>query len=340
VLTLITAIEELAVSLEETAVSRGALRTGDRTSFAADLDVALTRAGAPLQSATSPTLKALRTGAVFSLGQIFGDPTECARIGKLCRTVLDQLGKEGVVDAARDDVIETFAAGASTADRCALVVERLNELGRACHDLWSAYVTASELVREDKLDESRAYVGQPPADDALVAWVAFGNASIDPAVLRVGQVRFFDGRTSLKALRDQLKRIEDPLYAPIDELSDHVLDTYFRDVEAEHVVYARVELAGDRAREPTEARRRPPVAWVRSYASDLVEAAGFRYGGTQWVFANGIPEHGQASSALAGGLHTGPNDGDSALAAPNRPQLRAFYHTSEEPHPDQGVWLF
>lgn len=288
VLTVVAALEELAVTLQEVADGRKAPLTADRGSLACDLDRALTRAGRHLQHATVPDLKQLRVHEVTKLAATLEDPTESARSGAVIRDVLQQLRTSSAVEAAWDDVVATLADGAASVDACLLAVDQLNELLRARgHELWALHSRVYELIRAGELDKVRSILSQPPLDDATVAWVAFGNADLGRAIVRVGQVRFFDNRVGLKNLKAQCTHGEDHEFAPVDELTDHVIDMYFKRVEAEHVVFARVELAGARAKRPPDGRRVPPVAWARELASNLVEAAGFRHGGTEWVLLEG-----------------------------------------------------
>lgn len=288
VLTVGAALEELAVTLEEVAAGRSAPRTADRASLACDLDLALTRVGEHVKDITSPDLKTLRRHDVSKLAATFDDPEECRRVAAVTRSMLEQLKTGDAAKAAWDDVVAAIADGATTADGCMRAVGQLNELllDRG-HELWVAHNRLYEPVQAGELDIAREVVAEPPVDDATVAWVAFGNADLRRAVLRVGQVRFFNGQYGLETLRDQCTKEGDPEFAPIDELENHHLDTYFSEVEAEHVVFARVELANVRAKQPSASRRLPPVSWARELASDLVEAAGFRYGGTEWVLLNG-----------------------------------------------------
>jgi hypothetical protein len=319
VLTVRAALEELAVTLEEVGEGRGAPRTADRGSLVCDLDLALTRVGPHLRDLTSPDLKNLRTGEVSNLAATLDDPVECRRVAALARQVLNQLRSDDAVKAAWDDVVEALTDGASAADDCALRVDQLNELllDRG-HELWIAHSGLHELVGAGDLDQAREVVAQPPPEDATVAWVAFGNADLGRAVLRVGQVRFFNGRYGLKALRDQCNKPGHSEFSPIDELTDHRVDFYLSDVEAEHVVYARVELAGELAKQPPGGRRVPPVTWARQLASDLVEAAGFRYGGTEWI-------------ALNGGFYVTGRDTDGGSAGFDDPRRQAEQERALDP---------
>jgi hypothetical protein len=288
VLTVGAALEELAVTLQEVADGRKAPQSADRGSLACDLDRALTRAGGHLRRATVPDFRHLRAHEVSNLAATLDDPAECKRVAALARDVLLQLHTSTSVAAAWDDVVATLANGASTVDACLLAVDQLNELlrGRG-HELWALHSRMYELIRAGELDKARSIVSQPPLDDATVAWVAFGNADLGRAIVRVGQVRFFDGRIGLKTLKAQCTHNANDDFAPFDELTDQLIDADFNDVEADHVVFARVELAGDRAKSPPDGRRVPPVSWARELASNLVEAAGFRHGGTEWVLLYG-----------------------------------------------------
>lgn len=319
VLTVGAVLEELAVTLREVADGRTAPQTADRGSLVCDLDLALTRVGEQLQRATSPDLKQVRVQEVSKLATTLDDPVECARVAALARDLLRQLQSSAAVGAAWDDVVATLAEGAATMEASMLAVDQLNELlrGRG-YELWVLHNRLYELIRAGELDEARGLVSQAPLDDATVAWVAFGNADLGRAIIRVGQVRFFDGRIGLKNLKAQCIRSEDHDFAPFDELTDEVIGDYFQDVEAENVVFARVELAGDRARSPADGRRVPPVAWARELASALVEAAGFRHGGTEWVL-------------LRGGCYftaRGTNGGSSGFADP---RLQAEREQANDP---------
>jgi hypothetical protein len=257
---------------------------------------------------------------VTKLAATLDDSDECERVAVLVRGVLEQLRTSTAVEAAWDDVVAALADGASSVAACLVAVDQLSELlsGRG-HELWALYIQVRELIRAGELDEARGIVAQPPLDDATVAWVAFGNADLGRAISRVGQVRFFNGLPGLKILKAQCNRGENDDFAPFDELTDELIDLYFTEVEAEHVVFARVELVSERAKTPPGGRQVPPVAWASELASNLVEAAGFRHGGTEWVL-------------LTGGCYftaDGNHGGTSGLADPRRQTER---EAANSPH--------
>ena len=314
-----SAIEELAVTLEEVASGRTPLQPGDRGSLAGDIGLASTRVGKHLTQATSPTLKDIRAGEVSKLADTFADRTECARVAALARDLLAQLDSAGAREAAWDDVIATLADDSKPVNACLLAFHQLNELLHSRGHDWGAVTHGLyDPMRAGDLDAVRELVSAPPPDNATVAWVVFTNAHLGKGMVRVGAIQFFSGWLAPKDLRDGCPAVNSPDFEPATELTEAAIEWIFLDqTEAEHVVYARVELAGERAKVPPMGRRLPPLEWARQLASDVVEAVGFRHGGTHWVL-------------LDGGCYFTPRGG--SFSRPSLPERRALAsHPRYEP---------
>lgn len=146
------------------------------------------------------------------------------------------------------------------------------------------------LTRGDKKDdlaESRLAAMAGPPTDVVAAWVAFGNAHLNDGYLRVGQVQFFDKRFTPQELRDGCPALAaHDEFDPATELTDEVIRWSFERIQAQSYVLARVEMAGARAQLPASGTG-PPISWARQFVSGVVEAAGFRLGGTKWILLEG-----------------------------------------------------
>jgi hypothetical protein len=116
VLTVVPILSELALLLDGVATGRVPLFENDRTSLVCDLDLALTRAGAALNSAT---LHHLRTKEISRLASVFGDPASANQLAATVRKVLDQLRTEDAVGSSWDDMIAAIRDGAASASECA-----------------------------------------------------------------------------------------------------------------------------------------------------------------------------------------------------------------------------
>jgi hypothetical protein len=253
-----------------------------------DLDLALTRAGSSLQSVTSPTLRSIRTGDLAHLEAIIVDSARSAEVAQTIRGVLQQLDAPTAIEAAWDDSVAALDDPATELDRCALAIAQVEELvSRRGQEWWEMRSRIAGHMRNGELGAAKRVVAEPPPDDVVVAWVAIGNAHLPYGYVRVGQVQFFTGQLRLAEIRDGCPALNTPEFEPAVELSDRVIDLYFSEIEAEHYLLARVELAGPRAHTPPRGRRSPPVEWARRLVEDIVESASFRQQGTDWVVLEG-----------------------------------------------------
>jgi hypothetical protein len=261
---------------------------GDRGSLVCDLDLAVAGVGSRLEAATSPSLRQLRAATVVELGRIMDDAAACRAHSSAVRDVLDQLRRPETVEAAWHDVLAAFADPATSNATCSLRIAQLVELVGLRGRDWAGFKDGlSQRVAKGALDEARELVIAAPPGNVEVAWVAFGNAHIRDGYRRVGQVQFFDKRYTPQDIRDGCTALrERPEFDPAPELTDEVIEWHFHEVEAEHYVLARVEMAGPRAKLPTAGTGRP-IAWARRLVSEIVEAAGFLIGGTGWVLLDG-----------------------------------------------------
>jgi hypothetical protein len=287
VLTVLPILSELALVLDGFASGRDRIFKSDRKSLACDADLALTRVGNSLGEFTTPTLSRLRTDEVSRLAEVFQDRDDAEALAITIRGVLDQLRAPAAVGAAWDDVLAAMADGAATTACCALRVAQLAELVRVRGHDWSSIKTdLTSAVVHDDLGAGREAAMTDAPSDAAVVWVAFGNAHLEEEFRRVGQVQFFGDQLTLQDIRDGAPALARPEFEQATELTDEAIEWHFSDIDAQYYVFARVELAGSRAQLPPGGTG-PPIAWARQFVSGVVEAAGFRIGGTDWLLLDG-----------------------------------------------------
>jgi hypothetical protein len=299
VLTALSILSELAMHLDGVASERDMVFENDRKSLVSDADLALTRVGKALERMTTPTLRDVRTKDISRLRELFRDPAGAGALAATIREVIDQLRSPAAVGAAWDDVLAAMADGSATTADCALRVAQLAELVRARgHDWSSIKANLTSGVVNDDLAAGRSAAMADPPSDVVVAWVAFGNAHLSDGYRRVGQVQFFGDQLTLQDIRYGAPALARPEFERAAELTDEAIEWHFSRVEADHYVLARVELASPRAQTPA-AGTGPPIAWARQFVSGVVEAAGFRLGGTDWLLLDG------GCYFLADGAHAG-----------------------------------
>jgi hypothetical protein len=146
--------------------------------------------------------------------------------------------------------------------------------------------SVTSAVVHDDLARGREAAVSAPSEDVMVAWVAFGDAPLQGRYRRVGQVQFFGDEVSLQDVRYGADALARPEFERAAELTDEAIEWHFSRIEAQHYVLARVEFAGSRAQLPL-AGTGPPIAWASRLAAGVVEAAGFRLGGTGWILLDG-----------------------------------------------------
>ncbi len=274
--------------LEDAASGRVRIFDADRRSLVGDLDLALTRTGEHLDATTTPTLHKFKTEQVAHLGEVFGDSERCRAVATAVRDILDQLRRAESAGAAWDDVLAALADGSASSATCALRVAQVAELVRMRgHDWSSMESNLTSAAVNDNLVAGRLVAMAEPASGVSVAWAAFGNAHLAHGYLRVGQVQFFSDQFAPREIRDGCPALlAEPDFEAADELTDEAIEWHFADVQSQSYVLARVEMDGPRAQSPPGGTD-PPIAWARRYVSGLVEAAGFRLGGTKWLLLDG-----------------------------------------------------
>lgn len=297
VLTVAPVLAELVTTLDDAAAGRAALFGSDDRSLVADLDLSLARVGENLDAFTDPPLRRVRTVEVDNLRSTLSrasprceksSPEECSRLAAVVRDVQAQLRTDEAIEAAWRDVVAAAADPSLSVDGCVLVGDQLRELVRIRgHQWWSMSSRILEQVRAGDLDAACQAALTPPGDDATVAWVAFGNADLERGYCRVGQVQFFTHKLGLVHIRDGCPALGHPEFEPATELSDEVLAGFPEVKDQEHYVWARVELSGPRAHQPAGGRTQPPLDWAREFARDIVEAASFAGGSTEWRLLGG-----------------------------------------------------
>jgi hypothetical protein len=307
VLTLVSALEELATTLEESASGKKPAYSSDISSLRHDVDRSILNAGPALRRLTSPTLDDFRKTDVEKLTEVFEDPSDCTRVAADARGIIGQLASAAGVESAWDDLIDSLDDGATTCASSALAVAQLAELSRLRGHDWEALTMSMRGALlgkrlSDPLGEARSTVGSAPPDNVRVVWVAFGNAELPQGYQRLGQAQFFRDQLTPENIRDGCPALHTPEFERADELDDTVINTHLRSVNAKRYVLARVEITGPRAHAPAAGRGKPPIEWARDYASGLVEAAAFRSYGTDWVLLDGgfyVTEGGEAAGSTS-----------------------------------------
>ncbi|HVC08009.1 MAG TPA: hypothetical protein VND98_10550 [Solirubrobacterales bacterium] len=221
------------------------------------------------------------------LSTIFSDRSQSAVVAGEAEKLIDQLRMVPGVQGAWDDLIEVIRAGKDLQD-LELAATQLKELVKLRgHDWFWMRKELDGLIDHGDLANARSRVAEDAPDDITVVWVAFGNAHLDRPFRRIGQIQFFADELDLQEIRDGCPALNDQEFEAATELSDSAISMHFKSTDAEHAVFARVELASPRAKAPPQGRSRQPIEWGRDLASATVEAAAFRYGGSAWTLLEG-----------------------------------------------------
>jgi hypothetical protein len=155
----------------------------------------------------------------------------------------------------------------------------------------------THYLQRGLFDEVEEELRRPVERSADVAWFVFGYADLPGGYLRVGQVQFFSSRLWPDAVRSRefIGRIPDAEFP--EELTNHAVEHTLKidpDLAPPKLVYARVELQGERAagmRNPW-AHNEPPFEWARKHVESLVQASTFRQGGSTWrLLEGGVVHH-------------------------------------------------
>lgn len=319
ILTPIAALDEVrAVSLSVTE-GRGVPRLHDLRSLAADVDVALSRLGAELKAYLGAAGDDYRKQEIPRLVEFLGTAAGASRTLHATRYLRQRLEDGRAAQAAWRDLVRTVRAGCPEAEArhaSLVLIEIAESLG---HEWRWVRSRVSHPLTEGRFDEVEQRIGEPPETSARVAWFAFAEAHVPHGFLRLGQVQFFSYEIWPDLVRDEtalIKQYPDAEYpAELDDRMTHYMSgtkdgasaaEQRAAAEAEHRVFARVELAGPRAADEMNpwAQGRPPDRWARDLVLGLVEAAAFRWGGSQWKLLDGTcVYHGE----ITFGDETAPN---------------------------------
>ncbi|MEJ7567756.1 MAG: hypothetical protein WKF41_05770 [Gaiellaceae bacterium] len=299
----LAALGEVIAVCESIRTGRRPPQLHDRNSLRADVQRALTGLGPELRRALEPTRYDYFHGELADLPDLLHDTrggvirllnaTKILR-ERLLRPVSSQAAWRDLLAAARGGLSEEVAR---------LRALQLREIEEALGHEWRwREMRLRELVRAGEFDDVEEVLLFPPSRGAQVAWFIFADADIPNGYLRVGQVQFFSHRLWPEAVMSQeyMARIpEADLPFELDEFS--IVQIKPND-DAEHHVYARVELTGPRAqgtRNPW-AHGRAPQAWARELVSAIVDAGTFRIGGSAWKLLAGVAVYAGTVSDASG----------------------------------------
>lgn len=286
-------LEALCRSLE---YGRPAPGPDDRRSLAADLQLAFTALGTHLRAMLQPAHGEIVNQIAPGLPTLLDDPGGRLHLSGVARELRRRLLSDDAVLALWRDVRAAVRAGRSE-DEIALAGSRLVEIVEARGYEWRwVRHQLSQYLRRGFFDEVEDELLRPVGRSADVAWFVFGYADLPSGYLRVGQVQFFSSRLWPEAVRSRkfIRRIPGADFP--EELTDHAIEHELKidpDVAPPKLVYARVELHGDRAagmRNPW-AHNQPPFEWARDHAEALVQASTFGHGGSTWRLLQGGALH-------------------------------------------------
>ena len=134
------------------------------------------------------------------------------------------------------------------------------------------------------------FLATPPDTSGEVAWLIFGNASMEPDALRLGQIQFFSDRIWPDQVTDPTFFTgRQDLEFPAELAHEPLLKALRPNDQSMRCVYARVELSGPRATDGRNpyAQKRIAGDWAREFVSSVVDAATFASGGSRWTLLTG-----------------------------------------------------
>jgi hypothetical protein len=287
----LAALDEVIAVCESIRGGRQAPQPHDRRSLRADVQRALTGLGPELRRALEPTRHDYFHGELADLPELLDDAGGgVVRLLNATKVLRERVLGPSSSQAAWRDLLAAVRSGFGE-EVARLHALQLREVDEALGHEWQwREMRLRELMRAGEFDDVEEVLSLPPTRVAQVAWFIFANADIPDGYLRVGQVQFFSHRLWPEAVtsREFMARIPEAEFPA--ELDEHALEQIKPNDDAEHHVYARVELTGPRAqgtRNPW-AHERPPQGWARELVSAIVEAATFRLGGSAWKLLSGV----------------------------------------------------
>ncbi len=298
----LAALDEVIAVCESIRGGRQAPQPHDRRSLRADVQGAMTGLGPELRRALEPTRHDFFHGELADLPELLDDAGGVIRLLNATKVLRERVMRPASSQAAWRDLLASVRSGVDE-EVARLHALQLREIEEAFGHEWRWHeMRLRELVRAGEFDDVEEVLSFPPSRSAQVAWFIFANADIPGGYLRVGQVQFFSHRLWPEAVtsREYMSQIPDAEFPA--ELDEHALEQIKPHGDAEHHVYARVELTGPRAqgtRNPW-AHGRPSQEWARELVSAIVEAATFRLGGSAWKLLSGVAVYGGTVSDESG----------------------------------------
>jgi hypothetical protein len=265
-------------------------RQGDRESVQRDLKLAASRLGPALKRALWPELRDYKRDQLNALPRLLDDADGVRSVRDASHVMLERIGRPECAVAVWQDLVAALN-DRSDLDSAWLQLFHLRDVELLIGHDWPR--RAGELSRallSDGLASGEPFLCTPPDTSGRVSWLIFGNASMEPDALRIGQIQFFSDRIwpgqvtdpAFFADQDHLEYPDELQHAPL-------LKALRPNDESMECVYARVELAGPRAtgqRNPY-VQKRAAGDWARDLVSSAVDAATFSSGGSRWTLLTG-----------------------------------------------------
>jgi hypothetical protein len=287
ILTLGEALGELSLLAEEVALGRPAMSDrGERRSLHNDVMQAMRNAGPSLRRELKPDFDALRAVLDPTMA-LFDHRGTSENALKTTHAALIRLIDPAVAQAALHDLASAVRDGSKTTTYCAHRAQQFREISERRGHWWDSYSTSIARALKDSEDAVMTAAAEPAPEDAVVVWLAFADAVLSAGYRRVGPIQLFDGSLTPREMREGSGRLEVPGFTAAWELPDDTTKIFGR-LSAEQVVLVRVEVTGANAITPAlDQRACGIVDWARAFASDVIAAASFRFGGNQWRLLDG-----------------------------------------------------
>ena len=302
----VAALDEVVAISDAVAEGHAPPQPHDRRSLAADVDLALSALGPETKAYLGATVRDYRAHEIPKLEEFLDDGAGAKRVLHASRYLRKKLKNRLATQAAWRDLVSRVRSGRPESDarHAALVLIELAEsLG---HEWRWVRSRIHDALVAGNLDEVERELGEPPSRTARAAWFAFADAHVPRGYVRLGQVQFFSHEIWPDLVRDESALLKTYPEAEYPRELDDRMTSYMSGVKpgaaqdapeeeqreaaaAEHRVFARVELTGPRASGAQNpwAHGRPPDKWARDLVVGLVEAASFRWGGSQWKLLEG-----------------------------------------------------
>jgi hypothetical protein len=300
-LTIAEALQEIALVALDASEGRRALEPSDRRSFACDIGLALAHVGPALRAELGQDLQSVKKAVADARG-VLQRPESSEELYLEATALERRLSEPRAARGALMDLFRAVDDGAAPCGACVHCARQLMQAvqrqGRDWEPFRRALVDWIDDGRELALDR----IMSPPVDDTVVVWLIFANAVLNNPC-RVGPVQFFNGETPRRELMTGSPALAFDGFEQARELTAQALDLLTPVRVREHVL-ARVELTGPRALTPSAAIRGSNVTdWARSFVSDVISAATFRFGGSRWRLLDGAIGFTKSGTWYGSGFH-------------------------------------